>query len=87
MSNLNDYENVFLSSIYSKESEIYKKAIDSLIEEKNNIWNQFNKSVKQKRLSQNITKASIKYNYYNKLERYALLRGKDWNNDKREGIF
>ena len=87
MSNLNDYENVFLSSIYSKESEIYKKAIDSLIEEKNNIWNQFNKSVKQKRLSQNITKASIKYNYYNKLERYALLRGKDWTNDEREEYF
>ena len=87
MSNLNDYENDFLSSIYNKESEFYKKAIDSLIEEKNNIWNQFNKSVKQKRLSQNITKASIKYNYYNKLERYALLRGKDWNNDKREEYF
>ena len=34
MSNLNDYENAFLSSIYSKESEMYKKAIDSLIEEK-----------------------------------------------------
>ena len=87
MSNLNDYENDFLSSIYNKESEFYKKAIDSLIEEKNNIWNQFNKSVNQKRLSQNITKASIKYNYYNKLERYALLRGKDWTNDEREEYF
>ena len=87
MSNLNDYENDFLSSIYNKESEIYKKAIDSLIEEKNNIWNQFNRSVNQKRLSQNITKASIKYNYYNKLERYALLRGKDWTNDERKEYF
>ena len=87
MSNLNDYENDFLSSIYIKESEIFKKAIDSLIEEKNNIWNQFNKSVNQKRLSQNITKASIKYNYYNKLERYALLRGKDWTNNERKEYF
>ena len=87
MSNLNDYENDFLSGIYNKESKFYKKAIDSLIEEKNNIWNQFNKSVNQKRLSQNITKASIKYNYYNKLERYALLRGKDWTNDEREEYF
>ena len=87
MSNLNDYENDFLSSIYNKESEFYKKAIDSLIEEKNNIWNQFNKSVNQKRLSQNITKASIKYNYYNKLERYALLRGKDWTNNERKEYF
>ena len=52
MLNLNDYENDFLSSIYNKESEFYKKAIDSLIEEKNNIWNQFNKSVNQKIFSE-----------------------------------
>ena len=87
MSNLNDYENGFLSKIYNEESKIYKKAIDSLIEEKNIIWNLFNNSVNQKILSQNITKASIKYNYYNKLERYALLRGKDWTAEEREEYF
>ena len=87
MSNLNDYENAFLSKIYNEESKIYKKTIDSLIEEKNIIWNLFNKSVNQKILSQNITKASIKYNYYNKLERYALLRGKDWTAEEREEYF
>ncbi len=87
MSNLNDYENGFLSKIYNEESKIYKKAIDSLIEEKNIIWNLFNKSVNQKILSQNITKASIKYNYYNKLERYALLRGKDWTAEEKEEYF
>ena len=87
ISNLNDYENDFLSQIYNQESKIYKKAIDSLMEEKNNIWSLFNKSVNQKRLSQNITKASIKYNYYNKLERYALLRGKDWSAGERKDYF
>ena len=87
MSNLNDYENDFLSEIYSQESKIYKNAIDSLMEEKNNIWTLFNKSVNQETLSQKITKASIKYNYYNKLERYALLRGKDWSSEKRKEYF
>ena len=41
----------------------------------------------QKTLAKNITKASIKYNYYNKLERYALLRGREWSNDEREEYF
>lgn len=87
MSNLNDYENDFLSNIYTEESDIYKYAIDSLMNEKLEIWELFNKSVDQKSLSKNITKASIKYNYFNKLERYALLRGKDWSIQKRKEYF
>ncbi len=87
MSNLNDYENDFLSNIYTEESDIYKYAIDSLMNEKLEIWEVFNKSVDQKSLSKNITKASIKYNYFNKLERYALLRGKDWSIQKRKEYF
>ena len=55
--------------------------------EKHDIWELFNKSVDQKTLAKNITKASIKYNYYNKLERYALLRGREWSNDEREEYF
>ena len=87
MSNLNDYENDFLSEIYSKESSDYKIAIDSLMQEKKVIWELFNKSVNQKTLAKNITKASIKYNYYNKLERYALLRGRMWSNEERQEYF
>ena len=87
MSNLNDYENDFLSEIYSKESSDYKIAIDSLMQEKKVIWELFNKSVNQKTLAKNITKASIKYNYYNKLERYALLRGMMWSNEERQEYF
>ncbi|MAX01950.1 MAG: hypothetical protein CMC42_03230, partial [Flavobacteriaceae bacterium] len=87
MSNLNDYENDFLSQIYNQESSDYKVAIDSLMDEKKDIWELFNKSVDQKTLAKKITKASIKYNYYNKLERYALLRGREWSNDEREEYF
>ena len=87
MSNLNDYENDFLSQIYNQESSNYKIVIDSLMDEKKDIWELFNKSVNQRNLGRNITKASIKYNYYNKLERYALLRGREWSKDEREEFF
>ena len=87
MSNLNDYENDFLSQIYNQESSAYKIVIDSLMDEKKDIWELFNKSVNQRNLGRNITKASIKYNYYNKLERYALLRGREWSKDEREEFF
>ena len=87
MSNLNDYENDFLSQIYNQGSYDYKIVIDSLMDEKKDIWELFNKSVNQRNLGRKITKASIKYNYYNKLERYALLRGREWSKDEREEYF
>tara|TARA_B100000678_G_scaffold59738_1_gene48249 strand:- start:273 stop:1676 length:1404 start_codon:yes stop_codon:yes gene_type:complete len=87
MSILDDSEKGYISEIYSQESKVFRRAIDSLIDEKNKIWELFNKSADQKRLSKNITKASIKYNYFNKLERYALLRGKDWDNSEKEEYF
>ena len=87
MSNLNDYENDFLSQIYNQGSYDYKIVIDSLMDEKKDIWELFNKSVNQRNLGRNITKASIKYNYYNKLERYALLRGREWSKEEREEFF
>ena len=87
ISNLNDYENEFLSQIYNQGSYDYKIVIDSLMDEKKDIWELFNKSVNQRNLGRNITKASIKYNYYNKLERYALLRGREWSKEEREEFF
>ncbi len=87
MSIMDDSENLFLSKMYLEDGEKFKNIIDSLIKEKNNIWNRFNRSVSQSRLSRNITKSSIKYNYYNKLERYALLRGKNWSKKEREIFF
>ena len=87
MSILDDLETGYIYEIYSQESKVFRRAIDSLIDEKNKIWDLFNRSVNQKRLSKNITKASIKYNYFNKLERYALLRGKDWDKFEKEEYF
>ena len=84
---LDESELGYISEIYSQESDVFKNAIDSLMNEKENIWEIFNSSGKPKSLSRNITKASIKYNYFNKLERYALLRGKDWSDTKREEFF
>tara|TARA_B100000886_G_scaffold6272_1_gene3976 strand:- start:147 stop:1550 length:1404 start_codon:yes stop_codon:yes gene_type:complete len=87
MSILDDSETGYISEIYSQESKVFRRAIDSLIDEKNKIWELFNSSANQRRLSKNITKASIKYNYFNKLERYALLRGKDWGKLEKEEYF
>ena len=81
------YENEYLSQYYVEESNIFKKKIDSLMNEKLKIWELFNKSVNQKKLSTNITKSSIKYNYYNKLERFAILRGANWTKRQKESYF
>ena len=87
ISNMDDYENEYLSRFYVEESDVFKSKIDSLMNEKIIIWNLFDKSVDQKKLSNNITRSSIKYNYFNKLERYALLRGANWSKKKRESYF
>ena len=87
MSILDESETEYISEIYSQESNIFKSAIDSLMREKEIIWELFDKTVNQTSLSKNITRSSIKYNYFNKLERYALLKGKDWNKTKRKKYF
>ena len=87
INNMDTYENEYLSQYYVQESDIFRKKIDSLMNEKLRIWELFNKSVNQKKLSSNITKSSIKYNYYNKLERYAILRGTNWTKSKKESYF
>ena len=87
INNMDTYENEYLSQYYVQESDVFKRKIDSLMNEKLKIWELFNKSVNQKKLSSNITKSSIKYNYYNKLERYAILRGRNWTKSKRESFY
>jgi len=87
ISNMDDYENEYLSRYYVEESDVFKSKIDSLMNEKLRIWDLFDKTVDQKKLSNSITKSSIKYNYFNKLERYALLRGTNWTRDKRESYY
>ena len=45
MSNMDDYENEYLSRYYVEESDIFKSKIDSLMNEKLRIWNLFDKAV------------------------------------------
>ena len=87
LTNLDINENIFLSQAYTQESKTFKRVIDSLIQEKNLLWDLFNKSANPSNFAKEITLATIKYNYYNKLERYALLRGKDWSKDERDNFF
>ena len=87
INNMDTYENEYLSQYYVQESDVFRRKIDSLMNEKLKIWELFNKSVNQKKLSSNITKSSIKYNYYNKLERYAILRGANWTKRKKESYY
>ena len=87
MSNMDDYENEYLSRYYVEDSDNFKSKIDSLMNDKLMIWDLFDKSVNQKKLSNKITKSSIKYNYFNKLERYALLRGTNWSKSKKDSYF
>ena len=87
ISNMDDYENEYLSRYYTENSDIFKNKIDSLMNEKIEVWDLFNKSVDQKKLSNKITRSSITYSYFNKLERYALLRGSNWDKKSRELYF
>ena len=60
---MDDYENEYLSRYYVDESDIFKSKM-TLMNEKLRIWDLFDKAVDQKKLSNNITKSSIKYNYF-----------------------
>ena len=79
ISNYLNNEDEYLSNIYSQNSTKFKQVIDSLSKEKINIWNNFIDSRKQSRLTEKVTRSSITYSYANRLERYALLRGSNWN--------
>ena len=71
-----DKENSFLSSKYSSDSQTFTKLIDSLLVEKKNKWI-FMDSINQlSPIAQKITQAAYIYPYANRLERYALIRGK-----------
>ena len=79
ISNYLNSEDEYLSNMYSQNSTKFKQVIDSLSKEKINIWNNFIDSRKQSRLTEKDTRSSITYSYANRLERYALLRGSNWN--------
>lgn len=66
----------FLSSKYATNSQEFGHIIDSLLLEKRNKWNLFVQQNKLSPLAQKVTQAAYVYPYANRLERYALIRGK-----------
>ena len=87
ISNSLNYEDEYLSNMYSQNSIIFRKMIDSLSQEKKNMWIDFINSREQSKLSEKVTKSSILYSYANRLERYALLRGSNWNSSDSKEYF
>ncbi len=87
ISNYLDNEDEYLSTIYSENSIRFKEIIDSLLKDKENIWNDFINSGEQSKLAEKVTKSSILYSYANRLERYALLRGSNWNSSDSQEYF
>ncbi len=73
--------------MYSQNSIRFKEVIDSLSQEKEDMWNNFISSREQSELSEKVTRSSILYSYANKLERYALLRGSNWNLSESDKYF
>ena len=87
ISNSLNYEDEYLSDMYSQNSIRFRELIDSLSQEKENMWIDFINSREQSKLSEKVTKSSILYSYANRLERYALLRGSNWNSSDSKEYF
>ena len=66
----------FLSSKYASDSQEFAHIIDSLLLEKRSKWDAFVTQNKLSPLAQKVTQAAYVYPYANRLERYALIRGK-----------
>ncbi len=66
----------FLSSKYASDSQTFSHIIDSLLQEKRAQWISFSQQNPLSPLAQKVTQAAYVYPYANRLERYALIRGK-----------
>ena len=66
----------FLSSKYASNSSVFNAIIDSLLLEKSQSWRNFNQQSQLSPLAMKVTQAAYIYPYANRLERYALIRGK-----------
>ncbi len=72
-------ENDFLAGMYSENQLVFKRIIDSLKEEKRLLWKQLDSFNAQTTFAKDITRSAYIYPYATRLERYALLRGTQWN--------
>jgi len=79
-------ENKFLSSKYSNDSKSFNSIIDSLLIEKKSKWILMDSLIELSPIAQKITQAAYIYPYATKRERYALLRGTNWNK-KEDSVF
>ena len=79
-------ENVYLSSKYSSDKEIFKHIIDSLLLQKKELWIQMDSLNSLSPIAQKVTQAAYIYPYANIRERYALLRGSQWN-QKQDSLY
>lgn len=79
-------ENAYLSSKYSSDKEIFKHIIDSLLLQKKELWIQMDSLNSLSPIAQKVTQAAYIYPYANIRERYALLRGTQWN-QKQDSLY
>lgn len=77
-----DAENSFLSGKYSSNSSTFDHLIDSLVLEKKKLWITMDSLNSLSPIAQKVTQAAYIYQYASIRERYALLRGIQWNSDE-----
>ena len=75
-------EGEFLSSKYSSNSEVFTTILDSLLLEKKKLWIKMDIANTLTPIAQKITQAAYIYHYATIKERYALLRGAKWDEEK-----
>ena len=75
-----ELENNFLASQYATSPEEFKQTVDSLLKEKKQQWIQMDSLNKLTPYAQKITQAAYVYAYAGIQERYAMLRGNQWDN-------
>jgi hypothetical protein len=80
-------ENRFLSNKFSKTSEVFNRILDSLLLEKKQLWIQMDSVIKLSPIAQKVTQAAYIYHYANIRERYALLRGMQWDEEENDFFF
>ncbi len=79
-------ENNFLSTKYSNNKKSFKNIVDSLLNEKKQLWIEMDSLNNLSPVAQKVTQAAYIYPYANIKERYALLRGSKWTT-KEDSLF
>ena len=74
-----ELENDFLASQYANPPQVFKRIVDSLLREKKEQWIQMDSLNTMSPYAQKITQAAYIYPYASIQERYALLRGNQWD--------